>query len=541
MPSNEQEALLNKSSILRVPSFSMPIGLLDISAYLRQNVPDVHIELLDIGKDLYQFYQKIQNAAPLSLKAFIDLELSTIDVAPDIVGISILFSSAHKNSLLIADAVRQKWGNAIIVCGGNHATNYYRNLLSNKSIDYVIRGEGELSFAAFVKAVQDNIKDPNIQGLAGKGDIDGPSHLSPMVQVLDDIPMPALDLLDIGFYRSTVGGSLMFTRGCPFHCTFCASHTVHGRALRNKSNERIMKEFHRLIQGLRFDKIVIEDDAFAVKKENFLALASHLSTLYSSIKFFLPQGLSVALMDEDVIDAMISMGIDEASLAIESGSPYVQKHIIKKNVSLSKARTVLEYLRSKDFNIYINIILGFPGETRQLMQETINFMQTLDVDWVYIFHALPLPGSELYQEFVARGTIDPNDYDWDGVRLGRRNFDTPEISAEGLENLVYDTNINVNFFNNSNLKHGRYQRAIDIFNRIIIDQYPFHIVGRYCRGDAYLRMGRQDAAVADFEACRKWTLSNDESKRLYRRYHEKMPLLSPYISSVDIRDGKENQ
>ncbi len=541
MPANEQESFLNKSSILRVPSFSMPIGLLDISAYIRQNNPDVEIKLLDIGKDLFKVYKEYNNTPPLTLTSFIELELSTIEFEPDIIGISILFSSAHNSSILIAEAVKEKWPEAIVVCGGNHATNHCHNLLSNNSIDYVIRGEGELSFAEFVNKVQNNEKHFEIQGLTSRSsmNMDSSNNVSPMIQNLDDLSMPAFDLLDIDFYRKTVGGSLMFTRGCPFQCTFCASHTVHGRELRIKSNEKILEVFHHLINDLNFNKIVIEDDAFAVKRDKFLALAEKLSSLFTSIKFFLPQGLSVAIMDEQIIDAMISMGIDEASLAIESGSPYVQKNIIKKNVSLSKAKQVLEYLRSKDFSIYVNFILGFPAETRELMQETIDFMKTIDVDWVYIFHALPLPGSEMYRELVASGTIDPNNYDWDGVRLGRRNFDTPEITAEALERLVYDTNIDINFFNNSNLKNGRYQRALEIFDRFIVEPYPFHIVGRYCRALANLGMHKEDAAVADFEECKKWIFTNSESKRLFKRYHEKMPLLSHYLTPREIHTAIE--
>lgn len=532
MPYKEQEDFLNKSSILRVPSFSMPIGLMDMSAYLRQSCKDVEIKILDIGKDLYSVYLDRKNVSAMSLPEFVKERLDVIDFKPDIVGISVLFSSSHKVSMLIAEMVKKKWEETVVLCGGNHATNSCRQILKKPCISYVVKGEGELSFTEFVKRMQCGEKDIKVHGIIDREKLKnvGSGELSHMIQDLDELPFPAFDLLDLEFYRETIGGSLMFSRGCSFLCTFCASHTVHGRKMRFKSEERISKEFEYLIDEHKFKQVVIEDDLFAARKDKFLRIAKKLAKSYASTKFLMPQGLSMAILDEEIIDAMINMGIDEAAIAIESGSEYVQKNIIKKNVSLSKTGEILKCLRGKKFLFYVNFILGFPGETRELMEETIDFMKTLDVDWVYIFHALPLPGSEIFEQFTSMGIIDPDNFDWDGMRLGRRVFDTPEITAEGLETLIYDTNIECNFFDNSNLKNGRYERAIELFDRFIIAPYPFHIVGRYCRALAYLGMGETQKAETDLKKCVDWIQTNDESKRLYDRYGDKMVHLKQYCN-----------
>mgnify|MGYP001586487777 CR=1 FL=1 len=102
------------------------------------------------------------------------------------------------------------------------------------------------------------------------------------------------------------------------------------------------------------------------------------------------------------------------------------------------------------------------------------------------------------------------------------------ISRKELENLVYDTNIDCNYFNNSNLKHKRYERAIETFDKII-KLYPFHIVGLYCRALAFLGMGRNDEAEKDFKECVLWISKNEESKRLFERYGNKMGCLKAYI------------
>lgn len=531
MPAIEQRSFLDKTSILRVPDFSMPIGLLDIAAYLRQKIENLNIKILDIGKDLHERYLNYRSFKPIGLEEFIKSELDQVDFQPDLVGLSILFSTAHESSQIIIREVRKKWGKAAIVCGGNHASNYYDRLLKNQAIDFVVRGEGELSFAALAENLI-NKTENNIIGVYNLKKLksgEAANELSPMIYDLENLPLPAFDLLDLDYYRKTIGGSLMFSRGCPFQCSFCASHTVHGRKVRFKSFGRIIAEFELLIKTNGFKKIVIEDDLFAADKKKFIAIADKIAKDYGSIKFLLPQGLSVAVLDEEIIDAMIKMGMDQASLAIESGSEYVQKNIIKKNVSLTKARRILQYFRKKNFYIYTNFILGFPGETKELMQETLKFINSLDVDWVYIFRALPLPGSEIYNQLVEAGIINPDNFDWDGLRLGRRTYDTPEISAAELEEMVYDENIACNFFNNSNLRRGRNSRAVEVFNNLIINQYPFHIVGIYCRGLAFLKLNKKTEAIADFKNCANLIITNGEAKRLYERYGGKMPLLQEYL------------
>lgn len=529
MPEHEQRAFLEKTSILRIPSFSMPIGLLDLSAFLIEKIPEINIGILDIGKDLYEHY--LNKMSPITLESYLESELRKVKFVPDVVGISLLFATSHKTSLIIAKIVKEKWPDCLLVFGGNQATNTYKMLLRNPFIDYVICGEGELSFTELIAKIINKEKDINVFGVFDKQKaLNSEYELSPLIINLDEIPFPSIDLLDVDFYKSAIGGSLLFSRGCAFHCAFCASHTVHGRRIRYKSYERILNEFNRLVEIYRFDKIIIEDDLFAAKKDQFLRLAEEFSKK-SGLTYFLPQGLSVAILDEDIIDAMAKMGQKEATVAIESASQYVQEKIIKKNVSLPKAKKILEYLRTKGFLIYVNFIFGFPGESKEMMKETIDFIGTIDVDWIYIFNFLPLPGSELFRKLVADKIIDPETFNYDGLRLGRRVYDSPEISAEELENLVYDTNIERNFFNNDNLLKKRYERAIAIFKLYVTEPYPFHIVGKYVQSLAYRGMGRISDAEVELKECLEWIRKNPESKRLYERYKEKMPLLTSLMES----------
>ena len=496
-----------------------------------------HIAIVDFGVELYDFYLHREEREPISVSSFLRAKLDEIDFQPDVVGISLLFASSHTTVMELAEIAKEKWSKCKTIFGGNQASNIYKELLENKHIDYVARGEAELSFTEFIDNLKKGNTDFDICGIFDKKKAKkNICETSEMLQDLTEIPLPAFDLVKTEFYKNTVGGSVMWTRGCPFRCTFCATTTVHGRTMRYKSNEQCLEEIRYLISDLGFKKIFVEDDLFAAKKKDFIELSKEIAKIRKDCIFGLPQGISVAVMDEDRVEAMMEMGISQAAVAIESGSPYVQKHIMKKNVNLDKARKLLAHMRKVGFRAHTNFILGSPKETDEMRQEFIDYMKTLDVNWIYIFHALPLPGSEMFNQFQE--VTDMRTVDWDTVRLGMRKFDTSDISAKSLEELVYDTNIEVNFFENSNFRHERFELAVNIWTEFILTPFPYHIVARYCRALAYEKLGRLEEMKEDLLCCLEWIKENQESKRLFERYKNRMPLLVELENTANQRPAK---
>ena len=312
----EQSTFLDKTSILRVPTFSMPVGLMDLAAYTREHVQVDHLEILDFGVVLYDFYLNRAKRNPITVEQCLDDCLAKIEFVPDVVGISLLFASAYRCCILLAEKIKRKWKNCRLVFGGNQATNIYRELLSNPNIDYCFRGEAELPFPEFIQNLIDG-KSRHIKGVFGKEDVEHDTdEKGEMIDDLTLLPLPAFDLVDSAFYQRTVGASVMWSRGCPFHCTFCATSTVHGRKLRHKSAAQCLAEISHLIENYTFNNIFIEDDLFAGEKRIFLELAEAISKIRGECKLELPQGLSVNTMDEDRVDAMLKMGISQGAVAV---------------------------------------------------------------------------------------------------------------------------------------------------------------------------------------------------------------------------------
>ena len=549
MPYGELISLLSEKSNLRIPSCGMPLGLIEIAAYLRKKDVILEIQVIDLAKEVCKFYLNLSNKDPISYLDFINRNLDEVKFVPDIVGISTMFNSTRKSSLEIATAAKEKWSGCTTMLGGNVATGQYKNLIENDCIDYIARGEGEIALHDFIVQRMQGIDKPQVNGILDRSAVNPSFHVvnidlrrsdddKSTCQSMTDmtqLALPAYDLLDLEFYKGDHHwgrGCLIFSRGCPFRCTFCGSKVIHGRLVRHKSIEQCVAETKFLLDnGFRY--LSPEDDIWAVNPKKHKELVDRLCELKEEydgeIRFNLSQGLSVAVMDEDRMDDIVRMGCKGAQLAIESGSPYVQKHIIKKNVDLVKARKVLDYMRKIGFKASVNFILGYPGETAEMRQETIDYMKTLDVDWVYVFNCAPIKGTDLFAEFEK--IADVNEMDWDNMRMGKRTFDTTELTAEEIENIVYDANIDVNFFNNSNFRNGKYELAIKEWNEMVLKDYPYHIVGRYCRAMAYKSLNKFDEMGDDLISCVEWTNSHLESKRLYDRYKRDMPELNILIEN----------
>jgi radical SAM superfamily enzyme YgiQ (UPF0313 family) len=376
-----------------------------------------------------------------------------------------------------------------------------------------------------------------------------PSETSPQLPDLDEIEMPAYDMLDLDFYFQqspvlNVGAAhVMWNRGCPFKCTFCASHIVHGRNMRFKSISQIVKELRFLVDEKGFTNIQVMDDLFGAKKSLMYELGDELrKNGWSHIKFTPLNALSVAVMDEKLIQCISDMNTNLFTFPIESGSPYVQKHILRKNVPLNKARRLINFTRelSSEHVIEINIILGLHDETPEMMQESIDYMYSVDVDWVNIYIAMPHPGTEMYERFVERGFIEPDLWNMKDLDMYFRDFDTPHYTTDDLTTLVYDLNIYRNFFHNSDMKNKRFDKAINNLNSRVIERYPFHVVAIYTRAIAYIEQGQEDKAIEDFQRCAQLIIgstsgsglgNHQDAKHLYLRYGHEMPLLKPYVDT----------
>jgi len=483
----------------------MPLGILYLSAYLKKEQPDHKVHLLDYSLHLESAssYENISQYIESIAENYVDFQ-------PDIVAFSVSFSTSHRFFVESLELLKNRWSESLFIAGGNHLSNIYSTILNDDNLDYVARGEGEISFSKFVKQIAcgDAV---NVRGIYNKYDIsygDDSSQLGDFVEHLDNIPYPDWELLDVKSYLGSSGrkrsigeseykktATIMTSRGCVYKCTFCSSHSVFGRNMRYRSDINVVGEVKYLYEKYGVTLFVPEDDLFTINAPRIIKLLDSLSSIkIPNFELQFPNALSVNTLSEDVIDALIRSGMSIASLAIESGSDYVQKNIIKKRCKLENAKKVISYLKTKDVVIRCYYVLGFPRETKEQLQMTVDYAKALNVDWSAFSIATPLVGSEMYDEFVKMGCIEDNPEMWSKSSYSERFFDTPNISYEYLNDFAYRANLEVNFIDNYNLASGNYDKAASVF-KDIVGMHPFHIFGWKCL--AIAEKGRNNYEKAD--------------------------------------------
>jgi radical SAM superfamily enzyme YgiQ (UPF0313 family) len=389
-----------------------------------------------------------------------------IDFAPDVVGISVLFSTVIREALEIARKIKEIFPDVPIVFGGQHPTGAAREVMAYPQVDYVMLGEADLSFPRLLDALNGRVPLKDVPALVYRED--GAIHntmdsVAPVVQGngwfyfhrkdsgipldLDDLPMPAWDLFNFSNYWNTdvrYGGGdvarnrfivMATTRGCPHACTFCTSPLNSGyKAYRKRSIESVIKEVRWLVETWGVEEIHFVDDNFNVGKAHAKKLMQRFIEEFPGILFSATGGTEVNAVDEDVADLMAKSGFYRVQLAIEAGDQDVQNASVDKKVNISRVPRVIEMLKSRGIEVRGLFMIGFPGETRQQIQRTLDLARGLDLDDFYISLVTPLPGTPLYDECLEKGLFTEN-YNMNDVRYSFSSIKLPDVSTQELESM----------------------------------------------------------------------------------------------------------
>ncbi|MFH0822742.1 MAG: radical SAM protein [Pseudomonadota bacterium] len=515
---------------MRSQSISMPLGILYLSSSLKAGRPPSRVGLIDYVTALHDV-SRFRH-----LDDFItETALMSSPDPPEVLAFSLIFSASYHFFRRCLELLKKAWPKAMTLVGGVHASNTIHHLLKIPAIDYVAVGEAERAMPEFVEQLSLG-RGPDVKGIYGRGQVPRSEHPEHCEEVpdLDLLPFPDWDLVDMERYVTSIGrerslgpvkrhASIMTGRGCRFRCTYCSAHTVHGRIVRRRASENVVREMRALYERYGVTLFIPEDDLFNSDKGRLSALLSGMrSAAIPGLELHFPNGLASNLLDEEIIDDLRATGMRVLTLAVESGSPYVQRRIIRKNVNLTKTRRLVAYARRKGIIVRCFFVFGFPGETDEQMRQTIRYAAELGADWNVPHIAVPLVGSEMYDQFVAMGVVRDHPDTWAGTVFDERSFDTPEISGAALTDLVYRANLELNFLRNVNMVEGNFHTAIELFEDILT-KHPFHVVAAYCIIECYRRLGDTEGMERAESRLRELRRKDVRAARMYEKYRDLMP------------------
>jgi hopanoid biosynthesis associated radical SAM protein HpnJ len=198
----------------------------------------------------------------------------------------------------------------------------------------------------------------------------------------------------------------MYTgRGCPARCTFCLwPQVTQGHRYRTRSPENVFEEVSAMKAKFpKMKELFFDDDTFTADPARARRIAQLLK----------PLGItwstnSRANVDYETLKIMKDGGLRLFVIGYESGNAQILKNI-KKGVGLDRARRFTRDCHDIGILIHGTFILGLPGETKETIQESMNFAREMDCETVQVSLASPYPGTELFEYVTANGflAVDP--------------------------------------------------------------------------------------------------------------------------------------
>jgi len=483
------------ASKMRVSPF-FPLGLGYLAAVLKAigyevAILDCLIEGIDKGERAYEGGMLRYGLSDEEISAKIR------EWHPDIVGVSCIFSAKDFDAKNICRLSKKIFPQTPTVVGGPHAGAACREMMAAEgAIDFIIIGEGEASFPSLILAIQTGRGTERVDGLCYRTEnAICKTDKTIYIENLDSLPFPDRDsvgmsrYLDLGYahdrFMNRPFTQVITSRGCPFKCTFCALGNHWGAAQRRRSAGNVLAEIDVLVNRYGVREIHFEDDNLTADKGRAMEIFSGLKARRYGITWTVPTGMAVSSLDEDLLASMAQSGCYSVTLGVESGSQFVVSKLMRKPVDLKRVPGLVKAIRNNGMLAKGFFILGYPGETKDTLCQTVEFAKSLELDWTFFFIATPLPHTEMYNTALRDGYIQLGDFN-PLTSLHDSVIRSPEFDAEYLSELRERAIVDLNFRNNPNLRKYSVDQAIADF-RHVLDLYPHFDFAHEAMGDALQR------------------------------------------------------
>ena len=415
-----------KKSMARV----LPLGLLAIGSVLKR--AGHQVKILDL---------RISNSP--------DEELSSVmkSFNPQVVGIGVMTIEC-KYGFIDAAKVKKLNPDVTIIFGGPHCSHEPRFILNDPNVDLMVSGEGDLTIAELIDALEQGRDIENIAGIAYKKN---GSYIRtadrPVIRDLDKFDQE-YDLINLERYfnfqssmdffpvfRNKRFLPLVTSRGCPFKCTYC--HDIFDKSIQYRSPKAVVDEIEYLINKYGIREFHIVDDVFNVNMKRAKIVLDAIIQKNLNIHISFPNGLRADFFDDELIDKMQRAGVYRMALGIESGSQRIQD-MIQKDLDINIIYGVVEKLTRARMSVHGFFMLGFPSETRKEMEATIDFACDLGLTTANFSLVIPNPGTDLRQTFIE--SRESNFEDFSEYTFDVASCNASEVEGDDLIKLKQEAN-----------------------------------------------------------------------------------------------------
>lgn len=374
-----------------------PLGLMYLAASACASLPGLEVRIVESSlscPDDERFQQLLR------------------EFQPDVVGFRCI--AFFLEELQRIARLARAHSDATLIVGGPIVKAYKRRLFEEvPELEIGVQGEGEEAFVELLSGA-------SIDSVAGVFYRDGDRVVENAERLqeaaIDSLPFPAYALIDLDQYQSQLSyaynhrrqGVLLTSRGCVYGCTYCFSHW---KGIRLRSAANIFQEIVALYDRHGIRDFYVVDDIFNVDVKRALDLFDMIEAAGFKLRIYFVNGLRADIASEKFVDRAIEVGAVWFTYAVESATEEIQRYV-RKNLNLEKARRIIAYTQSQDVAVNISTMYGFPTETRELAQRTLDWLGELPKPSLLPYHFCLrfFPGCEINQQAVEAG--------WDAERLG---------------------------------------------------------------------------------------------------------------------------
>jgi radical SAM superfamily enzyme YgiQ (UPF0313 family) len=372
-----------------------PLDLMMISGYLRS-----------------EGFSNVLIDANAARKTIDDIRETLRGESPDVVLFSTSTCTIYKD-LLIAKAAKEVNPSVVTAAMGTHVMALQEDTFKESEyLDAIIySNEWEQTALNIVKNLSNLENAKGIFFRKGDGEIIK-TDIQPPMKNLDDLGFPAHDKLEKELYRDPTTKRfpktmVMGQKACINNCSFCCQPAFFGApVLRQRSVEHVLEEL-RWVQSLGFREVMFNDATLTADMEWATVLFEGM--IRSNIDLTWNCSTRADRVNAEILKMMKRAGCHTIAIGMESVDPAVLKNI-RKNISAEQIRDAVSKIKRYGMNTIVFSVVGFPGETKESIENTISFLKTLDTTFITLGIAVPVPGTDFYRY------VDENNYlltkDW---------------------------------------------------------------------------------------------------------------------------------
>ncbi len=362
---------------------------------------------------------------------------------PDLVGITI-FTSQLRSALITAREIKNSLPSCKIVVGGPHVHPQHEELIRNEdSIDFCVRKEGEITLVELSKALSNGGDLTDIPGLTFR-DTDNIVVVNPdrpFIEDLDTLPFPARDLLPNHLYRGTIGFGerarftyITASRGCIFECDFCSVNRFWPTS-RRRSIQNVIEEMEETYETHSIHYMRFTDEIFTLDKRWVSDFCQRLIDTGLNKKITWSCDSRVTTVNEELLKEMARANCRIIFYGIEFGNQKILDDC-GKGIKIEQIYKAINL--SKKAGIYPtgNFMIGYPTETRETIEDTINLAVNLDLDFCSFSIVTPFPGCKLFDYCNDKQLLKTEDWEqYNYFHPGQSVMRLPHVDDDELMEL----------------------------------------------------------------------------------------------------------